>query len=122
MAQARKSFPLNLRPVPFITKDTKTAALARKQLHPVQTVALSFISARGGTNVNSTDALSRKRCRRDLFDPSILQAQNPMTAAREVKIVSSDQRGQLVIVMHFRDQLEDGIGGALVEVSGRLIG
>jgi hypothetical protein len=87
----------------------------------MQTLCPSFISALDETKVNSTDALCRKRLRRDLLHDSILQAQHPVAAAREVKIVSGDQRGQLLIVMQLRDQLEDRVRSAIIEVPGRLI-
>ena len=63
-----------------------------------------------------------KRFRDNFFDLSPMKPQHAMTAARKRKIVSRNERGQLVVAMQPGDQFENGLGGPAIQVTGGLIG
>jgi len=51
-----------------------------------------------------------------------MKSQHAMTAARKRKIVSRNERGQLVVAMQPGNQFKNGLGGPAVEVACGLIG
>ena len=59
---------------------------------------------------------------RHFHDPALLQRDPPVHAAGKLQVVGGDDRGEARGAHELRERLKDVLGGARVEIAGRLVG
>ena len=86
------------------------------------TSALSECSRRLGSAQAEAPATSGARPQRHLDDLAVLQRDAAVHARRELHVVGGDQRREAGGAHQLRQRVEHMVGGARVEIAGRLVG